>query len=165
MAKTPKEGISCFMPNKKTLKPQQEKILENVPVKIYIEIDKAKKAKKVYAKGELNFEQLLLCIKSDTKVNKFDLMDITGFIFGGMSSRFWILKNKINLQKTELNEDQLCWNMITVQTQVEGKSINLIIPNQQDMDIFIQFLLQAQHQNYQIRVYKKNADKVKFMNP
>jgi hypothetical protein len=61
-------------------------------------------------------KRIFLCFKDDSKFKKFDGKDIIGFTFGGMSSRFWVTKNYINLipKRQNLNEKELCWNMITI---------------------------------------------------
>jgi len=82
---------------------------------------------------------LEISYKFKTKEIKGD--DIIGFTFGGFSTRFWMLKNAINLLCPEqVTAEMLCWNMITI--EIKGvKSLNLIIVNQVDMDILIKFLI------------------------
>jgi hypothetical protein len=69
-------------------------------------------------------------------------------MFGGIASRFWFSKNMINLLEPEEDLDPhfICWNMITLKL-THDKSINLIIPNQKDMNILIQFLIEQNHIN------------------
>lgn len=40
-----------------------------------------------------------------------------GFMFGGISSRFWFAKNLINLMdpSKDLSPELLCWNMISIE--------------------------------------------------
>ncbi len=46
------------------------------------------------------------------------MKDIEGFIFGGFSSRFWVLKNFINLhhvdKRSHLPDNMLAWNMLSI---------------------------------------------------
>ena len=83
------------------------------------------------------------------KEKKINVRDIEDFIFGGLSSRFWILKNFINLQKdTNLPYSMLCWNMISIKLRDSDKLIDLIIPSEEQMNLLILFLLQ--------QIYKTN---------
>lgn len=79
-------------------------------------------------------------------MEEYHSKDIIGFIFGGTSSRFWFAKNFINLQPREVSlpTGMLSWNMITIIIRAKiTKYLNLIIPNQKDMDVLLQFLLET----------------------
>ena len=68
--------------------------------------------------------------------------DITGFIFGGYGSRFWVLKNYINnMEPNEIKPSMLSWNMISLKITHRDKYYDLIVENEEEMDILIQFLL------------------------
>lgn len=90
-----------------------------------------------------------MCFKDDTKFKKFDGKDIIGFTFGGISSRFWVAKNRINLlpRDSTFKDEHFCWNMITIFLKQNEKQINLIIPNQMQMDTLMLLLLQIQYDN------------------
>tara|TARA_B110000285_G_C15092086_1_gene599679 strand:- start:177 stop:572 length:396 start_codon:yes stop_codon:yes gene_type:complete len=71
-------------------------------------------------------------------------------MFGGVSSRFWVMKNFINLMpntKASIPENCLCWNMITICLKQNEKQINLIIKDQMQMDVMLLLLLQIQYEN------------------
>jgi hypothetical protein len=42
--------------------------------------------------------------------------DINGFVFGGVNSRFWMMKNYINALPVseDLPSHLLCWNMLSI---------------------------------------------------
>ena len=52
--------------------------------------------------------------------NEIEGSAIHGFTYGGLNTRFWMLKNAINLLPKEKIVDQmLSWNMITIQYRGE----------------------------------------------
>ena len=53
---------------------------------------------------------------------------IEGFIYGGFNSRFWLMKNYINMLAPEqITDSMLCWNMISIKIKGELKYCNLIL--------------------------------------
>jgi hypothetical protein len=83
----------------------------------------------------------------DGKQHTWGPNDIQGFIFGGYGSRFWILKNYINSKSPqEIKPNMLSWNMISLKITKRDKFYDLIIQDQEQMDVLIQFLLQMIHQ-------------------
>jgi hypothetical protein len=75
--------------------------------------------------------------------------DITGFLFGGTSSRFWMLRKHIcsckysneaisgATQKIDL--PFYCWECLTIQTN--NLDIDLVIQDQNNMNVLLTFLL------------------------
>ena len=55
----------------------------------------------------------------------------------------------------DINKKMFCWNMISIETN--SKLINLIIPNEKEMDILITALLQMIYKEN----IKTNLDKLK----
>ena len=70
------------------------------------------------------------------------ISDIKGFIFGGMSSRFWMLR-KFIIGKIDLNDKIIIksWKCLTL--QLEHRDIDIIIHEDRDMKMFLKFLLFA----------------------
>jgi hypothetical protein len=61
----------------------------------------------------------------------FHLNDVIGFIFGGQSSRFWMLrKHMINLNHSQ-KMPFYAWECITL--QLVHREVDLVIPNESDM--------------------------------
>lgn len=69
------------------------------------------------------------------------LSDIKGFIFGGYSSRFWMMRKHINqLPRDKLaNLPFFCWQCISIET--EHRTIDLVIRKEEDMNNFLYFLI------------------------
>ena len=69
------------------------------------------------------------------------LSDIKGFIYGGFSSRFWMLRKHINYMDYQAldNLPLYCWKCITL--QLEHRDLDLIIDDERHMMIFIKFLI------------------------
>ena len=69
------------------------------------------------------------------------IKDITGFVFGGFSSRFWILRKHINsMDKDEQKRlPFFSWNCITIKTRL--RDIDLVIKDDLQMKMFIKFLV------------------------
>lgn len=67
--------------------------------------------------------------------------DIQGFIFGGFSSRFWMLrKHIIQLDYKNMNQVPFyCWNCITL--ELPNRQIDLVIRDQEDMNKLLKFLI------------------------
>jgi hypothetical protein len=66
--------------------------------------------------------------------------DIEAIIFGGQSSRFWMLRKCINsMSKKELAELPFySWNCITF--QMANRDIDLVIKKEEDMFLLIKYL-------------------------
>ena len=62
-------------------------------------------------------------------------------MFGGLSSRFWMLRKHINLmEKDELdNLPFYSWNCLTI--CLPQKDVDLVIKDEQDMERLIKFLV------------------------
>lgn len=59
-----------------------------------------------------------------------------------MSSRFWIMKNEINLlQPEQITRSMQCWNMISIELRNPNRTLDLIVPSQKQMDILICYLI------------------------
>jgi len=67
--------------------------------------------------------------------------DITGFMFGGFSSRFWMLRKHINSLTIEdlHNSPFYSWNCITINNK--ERDIDLVIRNEEHMMNLIRFLI------------------------
>jgi len=76
--------------------------------------------------------------KNSGKVKKLYPEDIETFMYGGFNSRFWLMKNYINMLKPEqLTDEMLCWKMISIHIKGELKQCNLILRNERQMDTLI----------------------------
>lgn len=86
---------------------------------------------------DLELEKFRL-VKSSTSSA---LEDIEGFILGGASSRFWVLRKHINNLSTMklLRLPFHSWNCITL--QLKNREVDLVIKNEKQMKIFIKFLV------------------------
>jgi hypothetical protein len=66
---------------------------------------------------------------------------IKGIIFGGQTSRFWVLRKHINT----ISRDQLhklpfySWDCITL--QLENRDVDLVIKSEEQMTMFIKFMV------------------------
>jgi len=58
----------------------------------------------------------LAIIYQNGKERKYAASDIENFVFGGFSSRFWLMQNYINLQ-TKMSSSMICWNMISLKVK------------------------------------------------
>lgn len=69
------------------------------------------------------------------------VQDITSFIYGGASSRFWLMRKHINsLQVNKLKDLPFySWECISLITK--SREINLVIKNEKDMQNFLEFLI------------------------
>jgi len=67
--------------------------------------------------------------------------DVHGFIYGGMSARFWMMRKHINLLSKEdlINLPLYSWECITILTKY--RTIDLLIKNQSDMFDLLYFLI------------------------
>ena len=71
------------------------------------------------------------------------LDDIQGFVYGGMTSRFWMLRKHINSLSSEYFKKNTLpfysWDCITL--QLEDKEVYLVINNEKQMEAFIKLLI------------------------
>ena len=71
------------------------------------------------------------------------LSSITSFIYGGLSSRFWMLRKhfcSLNFEAgAELNLPFYNWQCITLQTK--NRDIDLVVDSEQHLKILLEFLL------------------------
>ena len=79
-----------------------------------------------------------ICKKSKASCR---VADITGFIYGGMSARFWMMRKHINqLQPHDFDHLPLyAWECISVETSM--RTIDLVIHSPNDMVSFITYLI------------------------
>ena len=77
------------------------------------------------------------------------LSEIQGIIYGGMSSRFWMLRKYFNsLEKITYKNDEVpfyAWECITIQTK--NREIDLVVKNEKDMDNLILILVSNMQKN------------------
>ena len=69
--------------------------------------------------------------------------EIKDFIFGGFSSRFWMLRKHFNCMSIgELQNIPFhSWQCITL--QLENRDVDLVIPDQKDMDRVLKLLIHS----------------------
>ena len=70
------------------------------------------------------------------------LDEITGFVFGGMTARFWMLRKHINLldyRNAKLHAPFYCWECLTL--QMGNVEVNLVIKNEYHMQNMLKFLI------------------------
>ena len=69
------------------------------------------------------------------------IKDITGIIYGGQSSRFWMMRKYINSQpKSQHNKLPFySWDCITIQQNY--RDIDLVIEDEKQMKMLIKFLV------------------------
>ena len=70
------------------------------------------------------------------------ISDIKAFIFGGSSSRFWVLRKHINSMDSKLLNDLpfYSWECLTI-IMNDDQAINLVIKDQHDMTKVLEFLI------------------------
>ena len=92
------------------------------------DIDKELILKQI-TRDEFNDRVIYKRFKSDASC-KID--DITSFVFGGFSSRFWLLRKHISsMEVSDLkNLPFYCWECLTIQTI--HKNINIVVKNEKD---------------------------------
>ena len=77
--------------------------------------------------------------------SSFALDDIEGLIYGGISSRFWMLRKQMitmNAKKVKNGQGAFySWQCLTI--QLKNRDIDLVIPNQKDMDDLLEVILDA----------------------
>ena len=67
--------------------------------------------------------------------------EIQGFMFGGMNSRFWMLRKHFNsMSQSELSKLPFhCWNCISI--DLGRREVDIVINCTHKMDVFIKFLI------------------------
>lgn len=67
--------------------------------------------------------------------------DVQGFHFGGSNARFWMLRKHFNTMTTDEVKyiPFYSWQCITL--ELKHRDVDLVIPNEKDMERFIKFLL------------------------
>ena len=113
------ENAGCIMLNQ-DLNPD-EKFKELFQgKKLYISAGPKIKLDDGIVKSSIVFEQ---------EGRKFEYLssELSNFIFGGFSSRFWMLKSYISMMpnENELPPSMLCWNMISL--KLKTKWVDLIV--------------------------------------
>ena len=75
------------------------------------------------------------------------IQDISGFVFGGITSRFWGMRKHINsISGKELDKLPFyCWECVSLEGKL--RNVDLIIQEQDKMDMFLKFLI------YQLKTY------------
>jgi hypothetical protein len=70
-----------------------------------------------------------------------DIDEVIAFIYGGTSSRFWVMRKHINsLESTRLkNLPFYSWQCLTLFTK--DREVNYVIPNEKDMKYLLEFLI------------------------
>ena len=66
--------------------------------------------------------------------------DITGIIFGGFSSRYWMLRKHVNSLPRQMliNLPFFSWNCLTL--LLENREIDLVVRDEEDMKTLLKFL-------------------------
>jgi len=69
------------------------------------------------------------------------ISEINGIIFGGQSSRFWMLrKHIISMKRNQIDRMPFfSWNCITL--QLKTRDVDLVIRNESDMNRLLKFLV------------------------
>ena len=74
-----------------------------------------------------------------------NLSDVKGILYGGISSRFWLLRKHLILldrcKHTCGHVPFYSWQCITL--QMENRDVDLVIKNEKDMDDFIKIVVRA----------------------
>lgn len=71
------------------------------------------------------------------------LNDIQGILFGGLSSRFWMLRKHIICSNVKKLVDHkapfFSWQCLTI--QLKHRDVDLVIPNDKDMDELLELIV------------------------
>lgn len=83
-------------------------------------------------------EQEFELVKSSASCH---ISEINSFIYGGSSSRFWMLRKHINsFARNELHKVPFFnWNCITL--RLDRRDVDLVIKDDDQMAIFVKFLI------------------------
>ena len=90
--------------------------------------------------GARNWDERLSFTR-DKSSGSCKVKDIKSFVFGGFTSRFWLMRKHINsMQVADLkNLPFFCWQCITIST--DARDLNLVIKNETDMKFLVEFLI------------------------
>lgn len=90
--------------------------------------------------GEKNWDDRM-DFRRDRSNGSCKVSDIKSFVFGGFSSRFWLLRKHINSMDVKDMENLpfYCWQCLTIST--EERDVNLVIKDQKDMQMVLEFLI------------------------
>ena len=93
---------------------------------------------------QLSFDTKVTCeYKLEKSSSSFKFEDLSGFVFGPVTSRFWMLRKALLcMEKGKLQEEAPfhAWECITL--QVKGRpDIYLVIKNEKIMSLFIKLLI------------------------
>ena len=82
-----------------------------------------------------------LSFTRDNSTGSCKVKDITSFVFGGFTSRFWLMRKHIcSMQVADLkNLPFYCWQCLTISTK--ERDLNLVIKNETDMRYLLEFLI------------------------
>ena len=81
-------------------------------------------------------------------ISEIEISKITGFIYGSFSTRFWMMRIGLNDTISDSIERGstkgvvlpfYAWQCISLQT--ESRDVDLVIPDDQQLKMFIQFLM------------------------
>lgn len=86
-------------------------------------------------------------ITNKSKLFQYAIKDITGFIYGANSTRFWMQRQAINeiiansksAQQAEKLLPYLCWECITI--QFKCRDIDIVVKDELQMEILLKFLI------------------------
>ena len=90
--------------------------------------------------GPLQWDDRVTFVR-DVSTASCKIDHIKSFVYGGFSSRFWLLRKHLNsLPLSEVNNMPFyCWQCITLKT--DTRDIDLVIKNEKDMRYFLEFLI------------------------
>lgn len=90
--------------------------------------------------GEKNWDDRMQFRRDDSLASCY-ISEIQSFVFGGFTSRFWLLRKHINSMEAK-DLDQLpfyAWECLTL--RLARRDVNLVIKDQKDMQQIIEFLV------------------------
>ena len=82
--------------------------------------------------------------EKDPSSASFNIEDVEGIVFGGISSRFWMLRKHLcSLNPLEHRDGSKIpfhsWNCLTL--MLKHRDVDLVIKNEKHMDRFLNFLI------------------------
>lgn len=98
------------------------------------------------------------------------LDDIQGILYGGLSSRFWMLRKHMICSNVKKMVDGLTafysWQCLTI--QLKHREVDLVIPNQRDMDDVLEVIIDAMNtvngQKNSADLIRSKMHKIKYRN-
>ena len=86
--------------------------------------------------------------ESSGKMKELGPDQIDKFVYGGFCSRFWLMKHHANVIEDQAKIPK-CWEMISIKYQHDFSEhqLDLIIPDEEQMEILIQYLLEITFYN------------------